>query len=105
MRNNLLAAGAALALCIGVGTPAAADRFGDWDQNRDLYISEKEWDEGFTAEGVFDRWDRDGDGVLSREEFNSQLFRGFDLNRDRRLSLGEFGSFDDGRGERGIFRD
>lgn len=104
MRKLFFATVGALAIGAGGGV-AFGDMFADWDRDRDLYVSEKEWDEGFTEEGVFDAWDLDGDGTLSRMEFNSQLFRGFDVNRDRRLSLEEFGAFEGGRGERGIFRD
>lgn len=103
MRKVFLAAAAALAIGTSSGT-ALGDMFADWDENRDLYVGEQEWDEALIEDGLFEEWDLDGDGTLSPAEFNSQLFRGYDVDRDRRLSLREFESFARDRDE-GIFRD
>lgn len=102
MRRGLIAAIAALAV-VGASGVALGDMFADWDTDHDLYVGEKEWDQGFTEDGVFDEWDHDGDGMLSREEFNSEIFRGYDLSQDRRLSLEEFKAFVTDRDENGVF--
>ncbi len=88
-----------------------------WDTDRDTRINRAEWDQGFGAEGVFDRYDRNRDGGMDADEFGAfsrqgvvsqgenapastrptfadrfgeGAFETWDRDRDSRLSRSEF---------------
>jgi hypothetical protein len=53
-------------------------------------------DLGFVAGAVFNRLDRNGDGILSKEEVTSareQMFDRVDMDRDGIITLAEIGGF------------
>ncbi len=110
MLSKMLIIAATVAL--GAGTAEAqrarAARIQDLDANRDGRISRAEWDGSARA---FDRYDRDGDGELTRDEVRqarrtgrdgagdppfsderdaASRFDGLDANGDNRISRGEW---------------
>lgn len=81
----------------GEGQMSARDMHADWDRNEDRTLSEEE----YTA-GLFDAWDRDGDGGISRFEYDRATntwaseqdfppFAEVDTDEDKVLSQNEFG--------------
>jgi hypothetical protein len=94
----------ALVVLMGLATPVLADElFGDWDLNKDTGIDNSEFGTGFGKNGVYDNWDADHDGQLSRDEFNEGLFTGYDRNRNGRIEEPEFGDYGDDIGDGGLF--
>jgi Ca2+-binding EF-hand superfamily protein len=71
-----------------------ADRFVDLDQNRDGRVDRNEWHGSARA---FDALDRNGNGVLTRDEIAARsddpaadLFASLDVNHDRRVTQNEW---------------
>lgn len=72
MRRRLRAPAAASVLMAVVAAPACADLFEDWDVNGDGLVSRQEFQVGMGMLGVFKRWDSDHDGMLSDEEYRAR---------------------------------
>lgn len=62
--------------------------YADWDTNRDGRILRSEFDRGLAR--VVERWDRDGDNLLSVAELADGLFTAWDLDGNGRLSRREW---------------
>ena len=58
-------------------------------------LSMDEFNEGYDASGDYDRFDADGDGMLSREEFNEGMFARHDRDGDGTLNEEETGMLND----------
>jgi Ca2+-binding EF-hand superfamily protein len=58
------------------------------DENRDLELTRREFTR--VSSEVFNRWDREGDGVLKANELTAGLHGNLDMDRDRRLRQREF---------------
>lgn len=66
----------------------------DWDANADNMIDENEFTEGFGG-GMFDDYDADADGMISRDEYGAGVFRTYDEDRDGMWSQTEAGVWED----------
>lgn len=52
-----------------IATPAMVQEVaGGWDLDADDTLTRSEFGQGFAQKGVFARWDKDGDGLLSEGE-------------------------------------
>jgi Ca2+-binding EF-hand superfamily protein len=73
---------------------AWGERYGDnftaWDRNRDSQLDQDEFNAGATEAGIYDAWDTDGDGVISRDELRRGSFDTRDADRDSYLTNEEF---------------
>ncbi|MGJ3265009.1 MAG: hypothetical protein ACFE0R_17420 [Salinarimonas sp.] len=65
-------AAASLALALMAG-PAAAQAYGDWDANSDAMIDQTEWNTGWANQGLTGSIDADGDGSITRTEFEEAI--------------------------------
>lgn len=66
-----------------------------WDSDANRSLSEEEFGTSFGQEewyeeGNFGEWDTNGDGELSREEWQTGVFRALDENGDGRIQEDEF---------------
>lgn len=66
-----------------------------WDTDANTTLSEEEFgtafgQEDWYEEGAFDEWDTNGDGEISREEWQSGVFQAMDENNDGRIQEEEF---------------
>lgn len=64
--------------------------FADWDLNNDTFLDNNELGEGFNRTGVYGRWDRDRNNLVSETEYDEGLFGLFDSNRDTYLDENEW---------------
>ena len=73
-----------------LAAPAAAQTLRAWDTDNDGVIDEAEFRERVFQDGVFDRWDGDDDGLISRTEFVDGIYTLWDTDDDGTLSIGEW---------------
>lgn len=85
----------------GLGDTGMEDEglFGDWDTDRDTYLTEEEFGTSFGAGTYGQNWDTDQDTYLSEEEFNTGYvgggydvegsFSDYDLDGDGQISMEE----------------
>lgn len=66
----------------------------EWDGNADGMIDADEFTEGFGG-GMFDDYDADGDGMVSRDEYGAGVFRTYDEDGDGMWSQTEAGVWED----------
>ena len=72
MPSNIikLAASSALALSL-LAAPALAQEFSEWDGDGDGAISKEEFNTGFGENEAFSNWDANGDGALDETELGT----------------------------------
>jgi len=102
MKSALLSSIGAAALALALAGPAAAqaDRFAEFDADKNGTVSEAEYNAGVEKVGVFKRLDTNGDDVIDESEFSSAKLdaarygdlSAFDANTDKRIDVGEFGT-------------
>lgn len=90
----------ACALLLATGTAAFAQ---DMETDADGNISMDQFSSGFSQTGNFKSCDTDGDSMLSEEEFNSCVFRGYDRNQDDMIDADERTTMDEDMGEGGRY--
>ena len=76
-------------LATAMAAPVTAQSLGEQDANNDGVIDRAEFRQAL-GDGWFDRWDRDGDAVLSATELGEGLFRLWDRDDDGSLSIAEW---------------
>lgn len=64
--------------------------FGSWDLDQDVKLSWDEYYQGWSALGVVEAWDLDGNGWLSVHELATSLFDAWDQDEDATLDIAEF---------------
>lgn len=87
MNKFALALGLSTAL---VGMPVLAQSSAEWDTNSDQQIDRDEFSSGITQSGVFEDWDADGNGNLSREELRDGLYDQMDADQNQSVSTEEW---------------
>lgn len=92
MRLATCAAIAALALPAAAFAQTKAE-LDLYDINGDGYISDLEFSQNNEASGRRAAVDSDGDGMISREEFDRSEFLRADLDGDGRISADEYDAF------------
>lgn len=82
MKAKISCMGALLATAC-LAAPAFAQEIdpGTWDEDGDGNVTREEWDSAFETQGVFDRIDENGNGVFEAEEADEELFV-YDLGMD-----------------------
>lgn len=74
MHIKTLTAATALAATMAFAVPGhAADNVNDWNTDNQAGLSSDEFRTGLEGTGAFDRWDTNGDNMLSQTEFNEGL--------------------------------
>lgn len=78
----------------------AGDGFDAWDTSRDTYLDRTEFDARYDQTGLFDRYDTEGTGFLSEEQYNTHIvtggydtaenFSAYDADGDGQISREEF---------------
>lgn len=78
----------------------ADDGFDAWDTSRDTYLDRTEFDARYDQMGVYDRYDTEGTGYLSEEQYNTHIvtggfdtaenFSAYDTDGDGQISREEF---------------
>lgn len=82
----------ASALALGLAATAAHaqdQHILQMEQDADGGASYESFGRTFDAAGLFDAYDADGDGMLTREELNRGVFASYDRDRDERLNTEE----------------
>lgn len=88
------AAALALALTATAGSAQEATTF-DIDRDAEGRAAFENFNASFDGTGIYDAWDADADGMLSRDEFNRGVFGYYDaddddyLNDEEILGMGE----------------
>lgn len=80
----------ALAATLALAAPAAAQATMDWDTDASGGLSRDEWDAGMGSSTTFGDWDANADSSLDSTEFSGGLFSRFDADGDGRLSEQEW---------------
>ncbi|TFL17241.1 hypothetical protein [Jannaschia formosa] len=73
-----------------VGQPVFAQTFTDWDADGDGTLTRSEWDTGVTDSDLFGNWDANDDGTVSAVEYEDGLFDLFDDDDNGALSIAEW---------------
>ena len=76
---------AASVLAVALVTSASAQEATTFDLDRsgdDNMASYEDFNKGFDQLGHYDALDTDGDGMLSRDEYNRAVFTRYDLDQD-----------------------
>ena len=76
----------------GASWTAEGTTFADWDANGDDTIRPNEAAAGLEAGTLWGQWDQDGNGVLSRSEFDAAVFAAWDTNGDGFVDETEWGA-------------
>lgn len=77
------------AFALGLAATPALATDADWDYNADGVMTEDEYNQGITENKSFENLDEDGDGNITREEFNSATFSRYDKDQSGDLSEDE----------------
>lgn len=85
---------AAVALGLTAAAAQEATTF-DIDVDADGRASYESFNRSFDKMGVYDEWDADRDGMLTRDEFNRGVFGRFDLDKDDYLNPDELTAAED----------
>ena len=84
-RTFITTAAAVVALGIGSATAQEATTF-DLDYDAGTGAAFEDFNTSFDEWGAYDRLDVDGDGMISREEYNRGVFDMYDADRDGMLN-------------------
>lgn len=78
----------------------ADDGFDAWDTSRDTYLDRTEFDARYDQMGLYDRYDPEGTGFISEEQYNTHIvtggfdtaenFSAYDTDGDGQISREEF---------------
>lgn len=70
------------AATVALATSAMAQESTTFDMDEEGRVSVESFTAGFDEMGTYDAWDADGDGMLSRDEFNQGVFTRYDADED-----------------------
>ncbi|MCQ0090872.1 hypothetical protein [Roseovarius sp. M141] len=87
----------ACALVMLTGTAAFAQD-STMETDADGNINMDQFSTGFSQTGNFTSCDSDGDSMLSEDEYNSCVFRGYDRNQDEKIDADERTTMDEDMG-------
>lgn len=77
------------------------ENFKKWDADQSGALADDEFNSGFDIERVYSGWDTNRDGNLSKDEFRQGLFSRYDRDGDDEWSKQEYNRFADDTGEDG----
>ena len=92
LRAFALAGVSALALSLTAVPLTAQER--NWDSDGDGVITRDEFDAGWSEEGAFDAWDADEDGALSEDEFGDGAYSRYDQDDSGDWDVNDWELFD-----------
>lgn len=92
----------ACALVLLTGTAVFAQD-STMETDADGNINMDQFRTGFSQTGNFTSCDSDGDSMLSEDEYNSCVFRGYDRNKDEKIDADERTTMDEDMGEGGRY--
>ncbi len=84
-----LAATLVFAMSASVGLAQQSSTFDQYGVNKGDDIDFETFQGGFDEYGLYDSWDADEDGMLTRDEFNRGVFDSYDADRDGMLNEDE----------------
>lgn len=89
-RATLATVAATLGLLMTATTATAQQEFETLDANDDSYLDADELAEWVDDEGIFTRWDVDGDSELDADNINESIYAIWDLDDDEVVSEAEW---------------
>lgn len=90
-------------LALVTGTAAFAQQNSTMESDAHGNINMDQFGAGFSQSGNFTSCDSDGDTMLSEDEYNSCVFKGYDRNQDEMIDADERTTMDEDMGEGGRY--
>lgn len=90
-------------LALLTGTAAFAQQSSTMKGDADGNVNMDQFGTGFSQTGNFKSFDTDGDGMLSEDEYNAGVFKGYDRNQDEKIDADERTRMDEDMGEGGRY--